>query len=144
VTEVPNSLGWRLTDAVAGADLANTEVQVMVGTEVVTMHYGGAQMHPGVDAKGNSTTRLAGASKTSGSKFKASSYLGENGKKLYTSLSPDARDKFRTSMQNYVEKRPGLTPEQGSDYARKVFAKIQASDSGAKTAKTKTKKKQGA
>ncbi|HYF34289.1 MAG TPA: hypothetical protein VD994_03275, partial [Prosthecobacter sp.] len=149
VTEEPNALGWRLTDAVAGADLANTEVHIMVGSEVIAMHYGGAQLNPGTDGKGAATSRLAGAasSKSSSSKFKASSFLGADDKQLYSSLSPSARDKFRDTVKAYVEKRPDATPQQSSEYARKVFAKIQASDSSSspKTGKpSKTKKKQGA
>jgi hypothetical protein len=139
VTEEPNALGWRLIEAAGSFDPSLTEVQVMIGTEVVAMHYQGSQLQSGGAENGvrGSASRIASSgSGKSGEKFRASSFLGENGKQLYSSLSSDGRDKFRTAMKNHMEKQGNPTPEQGSAYAKKIFAKIQASD-GAKSAKTK-------
>ncbi|MDZ4288368.1 MAG: hypothetical protein U0984_10440 [Prosthecobacter sp.] len=148
VSEEPNAQGWTLTEAIAGADLSNSEVSIMVGPEIVTMHYNNSQIEPGSGAKGNSS-RMA-SSGGSGDKFRVSNYLGENGKQLYVSLSPEGRDKLKDLVKAHLEKRPELTPEQSSAYAQKVFAKIKETDHAAagskasKPAKTSTKKKQGA
>jgi hypothetical protein len=139
VTEEPNARGWRLMEAAGSFDPSLTEVRVMIGTEVVAMHYQNTQLQPGGmnDSGRRSASRVADAkSGTGGDKFKASSFLGADGKQLYSSLTSEGRDKFRTAMKNYVEKQPNLTPEQGAAYAKKIFARIQAGDAG-KSGKTK-------
>lgn len=154
VSEEPNALGWKLTEGIAGADLANTEVSIMVGSEVVTMHYNHQQMEPGSNAKGSSTSRMAssGDGGKDGDKFRASNYLGEKGRELYASLSREGRDKFKDLLKSHLDKRPQLTPEQSNAYAQKVFARVKEADhatsssSAAKPTKSPkpTKKKQGA
>ncbi len=149
VFEEPNALGWKLTGASAGVDVSNTEIQMMVGPEVVTMHYNDRQTDPGSKIKSSSTSRLAGSGNKGSDKFRASNFLGENGRELYSSLSPEARDKFKDLLKSHLEKRPELTPEQSSAYAQKVFAKIKEGDhppAGAKSPKVEkpAKKKQGA
>lgn len=150
VFEEPNALGWKLTGASAGVDVSNTEIQMMVGPEVVTMHYNNSQQNePGSRTKGDSTSRLAGSGNKGSDKFRASNFLGENGRELYSSLSPEGRDKFKDLLKSHLDKRPELTPEQSSAYAQKVFAKIKEGDhpaAGAKSPKVvkPSKKKQGA
>ena len=143
MTEEPNVQGWQLMTASAGADMHQTQVELKVGDEIIAMHYQGQQLSPG--SAGNertSKTRLAGSNKV-----KPSSFLGEQGRKMYASLSPEARDKFKDLMKSRMEKHPELTPEQNSDYAQKVFAKLKATDpasaGGGKVPKP-PKKKQGA
>ncbi|MCB1278894.1 hypothetical protein [Prosthecobacter sp.] len=147
VSEEPNALGWRLVTASAGADLHLTQVEMQVGDEVIAMHYQGQQISPAGSVNG-SKSMFAGSGKKDGGKIKTSSFLGEHGKEMYSSLSPEARDKFKELIRDRVEKHPELTPEQNADYARKVFARIKATDQPAaggvvKTPKT-SKKKQGA
>ncbi len=152
VTQEPNPQGWALIAADAGADLELTQVEMSVGGEIVAMHYGGNQLSPGSGGpsgtSGKSKSRMAsgGSGKGDGSKIRASSFLGEDGKKMYASLSPEARDKFKDLVQSRVEKRPELTNEQQAAYAQKIFAKLKATDQGSpkqpKTPKT-PKNKQG-
>lgn len=152
VFEEPNALGWRLTGASAGTDLNNTQIEMMVGSEVITMHYHGQQVSPGGETKGNGKSRLAGdgSGKKAGGKVAASSLLGERGRELYASLSPEARGKFKDLMKTHVQKRPELTPEQNAAYAQKVFARIKESDQPSASGSAKppkgskpAKKKQG-
>ncbi len=144
VSEEPNAQGWRLMTASAGAELYQTHIEMQVGEEIVAMHYQGQQLSPG----GGGKTQMAGASKKDGDKVKASSYLGEQGRELYASLSPAARDKFKELMKSRQEKHPELTPEQNLDYAQKVYAKLKADDPSSSAGSGKTpkppKKKQGA
>ncbi len=149
VTEQPNELGWRLLAAEPGTDPSNTQIAMMVGPETVTMHYHGQEMNAPSAGKGGSKVDLAGSkSGKNGEKIRPSSLLGDNGKELYASLSPEGRDKLKDLLKARMEKHPEMTAEQNSDYARKAFAKIKASDSAgsAKTSKTgkPPKKKQGA
>lgn len=149
VSEEPNALGWTLVAASAGEDLDQTYVDARIGAEVVAMQYQGQ-----LPAAGDARSRLAGTSKKDkdDGKSRTSSFLGEGGRELYASLSPEARNKFKELMKSLVEKHPKPTPEQNADYARKVFAKIKAADgqsaagSTAKPAKSgrPPKNKQGA
>lgn len=149
VSEEPNAQAWRLTGLLAGADLSNTQIEMMVGPEVITMHYGGQQLSPGTDKKGNPMSRLAknGPGKD-GEKFKASVFLGERGKELYSSLSAEGRNKFRDLVKSHMEKRPELTAAQNEAFAKKVFAKIKETDQGPNNSKAPkppkpARKKQG-
>lgn len=138
VTEEPNAQGWQLMTASAGADMHQTQVEMKVGDEIIAMHYQGQQLSPGSAGNERSKTRMAGSNKV-----KPSSFLGEQGREMYASLSSEARDKFKDLLKSRLEKHPELTPEQNSDYARKVFAKIKASDQSPKAPKP-PKKKTGA
>jgi hypothetical protein len=149
VFEEPNALGWQLMAANAGTDPSNSQIEMKVGQETITMHYHGQEMSTDGGGKTNSKTRLAGAGKSKdGDKMRPSSLLGDQGREMYASLSSNARDKFKDLMKSRLEKHPELTPEQNADYAKKVFAKLKATDqpnSGAKPPKTgkPPKKKQG-
>ncbi len=147
VFEEPNALGWHLTGAVAGTDLSNTQVEMMVGPELITMHYGGQQTSPANDKGERKMSRLAAGGQSS-KKESMSALLGEGGKQLYSSLSSEARHKFRDTMESVKEKKPDLTPSQSAAIAQKVFARIKEGDSGSNSKSPKpakiAKKKQGA
>lgn len=149
LTEEPDARGWRLLGVDAGADPANTQVQVMIGPETLTMHYQGLQ--PADEGKAGGRAHLAGrSSHKEGDKLRPSDFLGKNGRELYASLSHDARDKFKDAIKARLEKSPALTREQTSEYAQKLYGKLKAADqgenSGTRTPKSSKppKKKQGA
>jgi hypothetical protein len=153
VFEEPNALGWQLLAANAGTDPSNSQIELKVGPETITMHYHGQEMSTDGGGKGGSKTRLAGGGNSKdGDKMKPSALLGDQGREMYASLSSNARDKFKDLMKSRLEKHPELTPEQNADYAQKVFAKLKATDqpssgnsSSARPPKTAKppKKKQG-
>lgn len=147
VSDEPNAQGWSLMAASAGDDLRQTAVEMMIGGEMISMHYGGGQLTPGGGAQGDGKQRMAGT-KQGGGKVSVSALLGQDGKKLYVSLSAEGRDKFKELVRARAEKHPEMTAEQNSAYAQKVFARIKASDPGtgkpAKAAKTPKKPRQGA
>lgn len=134
ISEEPNSRGWKITEAIPGTEPQDTEVHVMIEGEVVTMHYGDAQLEPGGSKKGvpiAHVTKSGGAPSVSSKgdeHVRTSSYLGDNGRELYTSLSREGRDKFKDAIHAYVEKHPDRTPEQTSAVAQKIYAKIKATD----------------
>ena len=144
VSEDANAQGWRLVTASPGAELYQTYIEMQVGEEIVAMHYQGQQLSPG----GNGKAELAVTNKKNGDKVKPSSFLSEQDRDLYGTLSPEARDKFKDIMKSRLEKHPELTPDQTSDYAQKVFAKLNAADSSSTSGSVKTpkpsKKRQGA
>lgn len=127
VSEEPNASGLRLVAANAGGDLHETNVELQVGGETVSMHYDGQQMVPTGGVNG-SAARLASSSKKDGGKVRTSSMLGDQGREMYASLSSEGRDKFKEIMKARLEKHPEMTPEQTSSYADKIISKIKAAD----------------
>jgi hypothetical protein len=143
VSEAPNALGWRIVEATPSNDLSDTEVQLMIGTEVVTMHYGDEQLTPGVAKKGVPTSLASSGGRSpdshgmsrDGERVRTSSYLGENGRELYASLSSDARGKLKDALRAHIEKHPEQSMEQHSAYAQKTFNKLKNADSGTPSTK---------
>lgn len=151
VFEEPNALGWRLTGAVAGTDLTNTQIEMTVGPESITMFYHGQEASPQGGKREGKMSRLAGGAPKKDGKLSTSSLLGKDGKKLYSSLSPEARGEFKSLVRSQLDKQPNMTPKQSSSYAKKVFARIQEADRPSSGAAAKSpkpakpaKKKQGA
>lgn len=144
VFEEPNAQGWQILAANAGTDPSNSQIELKVGPETITMHYHGQELFTEGDGKRSSKTRLAGTEKSKeGDKLRPSSLLGAQGREMYSSLSSSARDKFKDLLMARIEKHPEFTQEQNSDYAQKVFAKLKATDqpnSSTNTKQTKTGK----
>jgi hypothetical protein len=136
VSEEPNALGWKITEASPGTHLQETEVHLLIGTEEVTMYYGDAQLTPGGSKKGVPSAFAARAGSSSNSRPpsndgnypKTSSFLGQNGREMYGSLSEGSRDKLKTAVREFVDKHPGLPTEKTSAYAQKIFSKLKAAD----------------
>jgi hypothetical protein len=131
VSEQPNAQGWKITEAIPGNELQDTEVHVLIAGEEITMHYGNAQLTPGTSKKGAPGAYVArsGSGNARGDNpVKTSSFLGENGRELYVALSKDARDKLKEAVHAHVEKHPEQSQEQNSAYAQKMYAKIKAAD----------------
>lgn len=136
VSDEPNPQGWKITEAIPGTELQDTEVRLMIGTEEITMHYGDAQLSPGGAKKGVPTSHVAGSGSGPDSRpnsrgddhIRTSSFLGENGRELYASLSSEARGKLKDAVREYVQKHPEQSVEQNSAYAQKVFSKLKAAD----------------
>ena len=127
VSEEPNAQGWTLMAATTGTDIGSARVEMRVGTEALTLHYGGQQLSPGPEGKAG-TKKMYASSKKSGGKTHPSSFLGDGGRERYESLSSEGRSHFKELVRAHMEKHPELSPEQSADYARKVFAKIQSAD----------------
>lgn len=153
VTDEPNEFGWQLTSGTAGVDLSNSQVELKVGSESLVMHYQGQQAAPADGRNDLPKNQFAdkGKGKKSTQKIATVSLLGKQGRELYTSLSPEARGKFKDQLKAQFDKKPDMTPEQSSAYAQKIFARIKETDRPSasvnskppKTAKP-NRKKQGA
>ncbi len=140
VSDEPNTHGWTLKDVSPSTNLRGTHVTMMIGPEEISLGYGDEQLTPGSAKKGIPTVNVArtdlpsGPSMsrdshlTSSGKIRTSSYLGENGREMYASLSDKARDKFKEIVRSRFEQKPDMTEEQRSAYAQKVFKSIKDSD----------------
>ncbi|MBB5039014.1 hypothetical protein [Prosthecobacter dejongeii] len=153
VTDEPNEFGWKLTSSTAGVDLNNSQVELKVGSESLVMHYQGQQA-PQTDGRSDlpkSQFADKEKGKKSTQKIATSSLLGEQGRELFTSLSPEARGKFKDQLKAQFDKKPDMTPEQSSAYAQKIFARIKETDRPTSAGNSKppktpkpNRKKQGA
>ena len=132
VSEEPNAQGWTLAGAVPDPELRHTQVRIMIGPEIVTVRYGDEQLapeharrSPGPSSSGTPPPAVSSGGQT---RYRSSSYLGENGRERYSSLSEKAREYFKDRMHQMIDKHPESTPEQRSAYAEKYFARAQAED----------------
>lgn len=159
VSDQPNASGWTLKDVAPSTDLRSAQVTMMIGPEEIRLAYGNEQLTPGSAKKGLPTAHVArtdlpsgqmpmtyhngGSSNhmTSSGKIRTSSYLGENGREMYASLSDKARDKFKEIVRNRFAEKPDLTDEQRSAYAQKVFKSIKEADSKANSTSSGSTKK---
>lgn len=148
VSDQPNASGWTLKDVAPSTDLKSAHVTMMIGPEEIRLAYGNEQITPGSAKKGVPTAYVARTDLPSGQmpmthdhgnnnhltpsgKIRTSSYLGENGREMYASLSDKARDKFKEIVRNRFTEKPDMTEEQRTAYAQKIFKSIKESDSKA-------------
>ncbi|QIF02095.1 hypothetical protein [Roseimicrobium sp. ORNL1] len=152
VSDQPNASGWSLKDVAPSTDLKTAHVTMMIGPEEVRLAYGNEQITPGSAKKGVPTSYQGRTDVPSGQmpmvannnggnnnnshmtpsgKIRTSSYLGDNGREMYASLSDKARDKFKEVVRARFEQKPDMTDEQRSAYAQKVFKSIKESDAKA-------------
>jgi hypothetical protein len=148
VSDQPNASGWSLEDVTPSTDLKSTHVTMMIGPEEIRLAYGNEQITPGSGKKGMPTANMARTDLPSGQmpmvarssdnnhmspsgKIRTSSYLGDNGREMYASLSDKARDKFKEVVRARFEQKPDMTEEQRNAYAQKVFKSIKESDAKA-------------
>jgi hypothetical protein len=147
VSDQPNASGWSLKDVAPSTDLKSAHVTMMIGPEEIRLAYGNEQIMPGSGKKGMPTANMArtdlpsgqmpmshnsnNSHLTSSGKIRTSSYLGDNGREMYASLSDKARDKFKDIVRSRFEQKPDMTEEQRSAYAQKVFKSIKEADAKA-------------
>jgi hypothetical protein len=150
VSDQPNASGWSLKDVAPSTDLKTAHVTMMIGPEEIRLAYGNEQITPGSAKKGVPTAYAGRTDVPSGQmpmmannnggnnshmtpsgKIRTSSYLGDNGREMYASLSDKARDKFKEVVRARFEQKPDMTDEQRSAYAQKVFKSIKDSDAKA-------------
>jgi hypothetical protein len=127
VSEEPNALGWTLAGATPDPELRHTQVRIMVGPELVTVRYGDDQLAP-EHARRNPGPGPSSMVSSVTTRYKSSSYLGENGRERYYALSDKSREKFKESMHKLIDKHPELTAEQRATYAEKYYARAAADD----------------
>lgn len=153
VSDQPNASGWSLKDVAPSTDLKSAHVTMMIGPEEIRLAYGNEQITPGSAKKGVPTAYAGRTDVPSGQmpmvannngggnnnnshmtpsgKIRTSSYLGDNGREMYASLSDKARDKFKEVVRARFEAKPDMTDDQRSAYAQKVFKSIKEADSKA-------------
>ena len=128
VSEEPNALGWKLAGASASTALKLTSVQLQVGAEVVTIHYGDAQVAPKTQIKyptdAEALTVINGVTYVKGS-----AYLSDaDREKYYRGISREAHEKYREILRDNREMMLKATHEERAAFAKKMLDAVEAED----------------
>ncbi|MEY4482632.1 MAG: hypothetical protein RL693_84, partial [Verrucomicrobiota bacterium] len=124
VSGEPNALGWRLAEANVSSEMRLTNVKIMVGSELVTIHYSDAQLSPstrgGTGPSRYPTDSEAIRNDENGKPYvRASVYLSDaDRERYYKSFSREAHDKFRDVVRGSREMMFKASPQE-----RAVLAK---------------------
>lgn len=128
VSEEPNAFGWKLAGASASTALKLTSVQLQVGTEVVTIHYGDAQIAPKTRPK--YPTDAEALTVVNGVTYvKGSAYLSDaDREKYYRGISREAHEKYREILRDNREMMLKATHEERAAFAKKMLDAVEAED----------------
>ena len=135
VSEEPNSQGWKLAKTNASTALKASSVQLQVGTETVTIHYGDAQLTP-TSAGGRSGPSVWPREEEvmrigeDGKQYvRSSAYLNDADRdRYYRGWSREAHDKYRGILMEQRETMLKASPQQRADIAKKVFDQVDAEE----------------
>lgn len=134
VSEEPNELGWRLTEANLSAEMRLTSIKIMVGNELVTIHYSDTQLAPtsrgGTGPSRYPTDSEAIRNDENGKPYvRASVYLSDADRdRYYKNFSREAHDKFRDAVRGNREMMFKASPQERAVFAKKLFDAIEAED----------------
>lgn len=134
VSDEPNALGWKLADAAASRDLKLTSVRILVGPELVTIHYDDAQLAP-TSRGGSGPSRWPSNEEVirndeNGKPYvRASPYLSDaDRERYYKSWSREGHEKFREVVRGSRDMMFKASPQERADFAKKAFDKIDAEE----------------
>jgi hypothetical protein len=141
VSEETNALGMTLTEATMSDDPEKTLVHVMIGPEEVVMHYSEAEAAAASAkaGKGDSSSNSKHGSSSSHSHsapppgFDLAAVLGDQGKDMLKSLSPENREKLAAIVASSAERHPERSKEELANVAQKILAKMKSSEDKAQT-----------
>jgi hypothetical protein len=136
VSDQPNSQGWKLAGATASTALKAASVQLQVGNETVTIHYGDAQLTPASAGGGRSGPSVWPSEQEvmrigeDGKQYvRSSAYLSDaDRERYYRGWSREAHDKYRGILMDQRETMLKASPQQRADIAKKVFDQVDAEE----------------
>lgn len=134
VSEEPNAFGWRLAEAKVSSEIRLTNIKIMVGNELVTIHYSDAQLAPtskgGTGPSRYPTDSEAIRNDENGKPYvRASVYLSDaDRERYYKNFSREAHDKFRDVVRGNREMMFKASPQERAAFAKKIFDNISAED----------------
>ncbi len=137
VSEVPNAQGWKLAGASTSAALKMTSVQLQVGSEVVTIHYGDSQLAPSSSGPGGrvgpsvwpSEQEVIRTDENGKQYVRGSAYLSDADRdRYYRGWSREAHDKFREVIRDNRDMMFKASPQQRAEFSKKVFDKIDSEE----------------
>ena len=128
VTAEPNALGWRLGEARASSHIGMTEVELIVGGEKVTVHYGDQQMAPEADHRKYVSLRSGEGYVGHDGQLHIHSayYLNNEDQQRYRDMAPEVRDKFREIVRSNTDRLLAAPVEERQTFVKQAFDKAQA------------------
>ena len=135
VSEDPNPLGWKLTEATATTDINRAQAKIAIGGEVVVIRYNRDAMSPENLKKQRSKTSSNAPSPGDSDRFRRSDGRGpsDEDRKKYESLSEAGKEKLRNFFRDNMDKiRTAGNDEERRQYIRNAFEKIEKEDKGGK------------
>jgi hypothetical protein len=135
VSDVPNAMGWRLAGASPSSELSRAEVQIVVGSEIVALHYSETQMLPQKRSGGSSggaynpsrppTKEEFTGRDEKGEYVRASPYLNDKDRDYMRGGMPrETRDQFLKVIHDNRERMFKYSHEDRATFVKKVFDSI--------------------
>jgi hypothetical protein len=140
VSEQPNAMGWRLAGASPSSNLGYAEVKIMVGTEIVSVHYNEAQMMPQrrSSSGGSSSIRNLRPYDRSrpptpeeftgrddkGEYVRATPYLSEGDRDKMRNMSGDARQKFLNVIHDNRDRMFRYSHDERAGFVKRAFDSV--------------------
>lgn len=130
VSEVPNAQGWKLAETSAATQLNKTQAKIMVGTEIVTVHYSAEQLSPETMKKAKPG---GGGGGGDGRGDRGGDRGGRRGpspevRARIEALTETSRGKLFEEWRNSREKLQGASEEERQAYFGKVLEKLEKDD----------------
>ncbi len=135
VSEDPNPMGWKLTEATATTDINRAQVKIAIGGEVVVIRYNKDLMTPESLKKNRQRGPSNGPPSGDGDRFRRSSSGGpsDEDRKKFENLSEGGKEKLRNFFRENMDKlRTAGTDEERRAFVRSAFEKIEKEDKAGK------------
>lgn len=137
VSQEPNALGWKLTEATATTDINRASAKVAIGGEVVVIRYNKDLMTPDALKKNRPKNPPNGPppGDGGGDRFRRSEGRGpsEEDRRRYESMSEAGKEKLRSFFRDNMDKlRTAGTDEERRALVRSAFERIEKEDKGGK------------
>ncbi len=124
VTAEPNALGWRLDGVSASTQIKQAEVRIVVGGEIVSIHYSDAQLSP--SKKSNMPSRIPTPEEFTGHDEKGVyvrgvPYLSDADRDRFRNIPRETRDKFLGIVHDQREMLFKASHEERAAFAKKAL-----------------------
>lgn len=135
VSEEPNHMGWKLTEATAASDINRALAKIAIGGEVVVIRYNKDAMSPENLKKSRSKSASSSAAPSGdGDRFRREGRgPSDDDRRRYESLSDAGKEKVRNFFRENMDKiRTAGSDEERRQFIRNAFDKIEKEDKGGK------------
>jgi hypothetical protein len=137
VSEEPNALGWKLTEASSNNDLNRAQAKVSIGGEIITIRYNADALTPEnlkkKKDKGSANGPPPGDG--GGDRYRKPEGRGpsEEDRRRYEALSDGAKEKMRNFFRENMDRiRSAGNDEERRQFIRGAFEKIEKEDKAKK------------
>lgn len=128
ISDEPNALGWKLASATPSTQLKRAEVKMMVGSEVVTLHYSDTQTATAAP-KGYMPSHIPTEQEFTGHDDKGNyvrgvPYLSDQDRERFRNVPRDQREKFLEIVHDQREMLFKASHEDRAAFVKKAFDRV--------------------